>query len=111
MKLPLIICVAAFAVCAASAQAGTQVVSQTSTGLVTPDIATAHKMFLHHLLTVDGDLVVCPVGDWYTYREGTCKDPAGKNRWLRVIDVVPKGKTYAGYSIDMYRQNIYVFWR
>lgn len=111
MKLPLIICAAAFAVCAASAQAGTQVVSQASTGLVAPNIATAHQMFRHSLLTADGDLVLCPVDDWYTHRDGTCKDPSGKNRWRRVTDVVPKGKTYAGYSIDMYYKHIYVFWR
>lgn len=78
--------------------------------IITPDVAIAHQKFEYHSLTADGQIVVCPK-DAKFERTDTCQDYYGKNKWRLLKDVVPRGRTFVGYSIDAYRNDVYVYWK
>lgn len=79
--------------------------------IITPDVATGHRSYSSSTLSLDGDILVCPTRDWYYSSDKLCKDPGGNNRWTKLKDAVPKGKTYAGYSISPSGETIFVYWK
>ena len=82
-----------------------------SMSLITPEVATAHRVFHYSATDSAGNLLVCPYYEWYSYKKGTCTDDAGNNKWAHVKSMVPAGKTYAGYSINSNSGAVYIYWR
>ena len=78
--------------------------------IITPDIATGHQEYSYSAISYDGDLMVCPKYDMYL-GSGVCKDKLGNNRWTRLVNIVPPGKKYAGYSIHPTTGSIYVYYK
>ena len=78
--------------------------------IIPPEVATAHRSFYSSALDSRGNLLVCPFSDWYE-RGGTCQDEKKQNKWAHLKDIVPAGKTYAGYSINSNNGTIYVYWK
>jgi hypothetical protein len=78
--------------------------------IIGPELATSFQVFSWSANTPQGETVVCPTYEMYS-RGGKCLDELGRNRWTRIRDVVPVGKTYTGFSINPHSGAIYVYWK
>jgi len=80
-------------------------------GIIPPEVATSMRTFYRWTVASDGTTVVCPYSEWYSNQDNTCIDGNKANRWTRLKDVVPAGKTYAGFQYIAYGDRIAVYWR
>lgn len=78
--------------------------------IIPPEVATGHQAYSFSAVSNTGDLMVCPTSGMYL-GSGVCKDKMGNNRWAYLINVVPPGKKYAGYSIHPVSGSIYVYYK
>lgn len=71
------------------AHAGATASVNTTSGIVTPDIAAGFRAYTYISYTSNGDMVVCPSAP---ESRNVCEEG-----WRLLRDAVPKGRTYIGF--------------
>lgn len=75
---------------------------QNSTGIITPDVATAMTYSSRFTVNTNGDMVVCvePAKyDTYSYECNKTGNHAKNTGWKLATSLVPAGKTYTGFKV------------